>query len=208
MGVSMAAASESNVTQRGQGNAGKSVAKSVAQRPQTAAREIHILWTSKMGQTGSSAGKTPLLQLRALVERVREAPGVQLYDAVEAGVPTDVVKMIAKATGEPASVIMGLAGVSQTTFVRNEAANKPLPDVAGHRIMAYLRLLATLRRMLDESGDPEQMKTFDLEGWFARWVHEKLPELGNKTPADMLRNPEGQRAVQQLLERMRGGLAA
>lgn len=207
MGVNMAATSEPNVTQRGRGNAGKSVAKGVAQRPQPAARKMHVLWTSKMGQT-SSVGKTPLLQLRALVERVREASGVQLYDAVEAGVPTDVVKMIAKATGEPASVIMGLAGVSQTTFVRNEAANKPLPDVAGHRIMAYLRLLATLRRMLDESGDPEQMKTFDLEGWFARWVHEKLPELGNKTPADMLRNPEGQRAVQQVLERMRGGLAA
>ncbi|MQA40556.1 DUF2384 domain-containing protein [Rugamonas sp. FT29W] len=139
---------------------------------------------------------------------MREAPGVQLFDAVEAGVPTDVVKLIAKATGEPASVIMGLAGVSQTTFVRNEAANKPLPDVAGHRIMAYLRLLATLHRMLDESGDPEQMKSFDLEGWFAHWVHESLPELGDKTPADMLRNPEGQRAVEQVLERMRGGLAA
>nr|WP_254441867.1 RES family NAD+ phosphorylase [Duganella vulcania] len=80
--------------------------------------------------------------------------------------------MIAKATGEPASAIMGLAGVSQTTFVRNEAANRPLPDVAGHRIMAYLRLLTTLRGMLEESGAPEQMKTFDLEGWFARWVHD------------------------------------
>lgn len=98
--------------------------------------------------------------------------------------------------------------MSQTTFVRNEAANKPLPDVAGHRIMGYLRLLATLRKMLDESGDPEQMKHFDLEKWFARWVHEELPELGGKAPADMLRNPEGQRAVEQILERMRGGLAA
>ena len=203
----MAATDEIIVAGRSRGSAEKLVAKSVVERPQPAARKIHVLWDKKMGQSGS-AGKTPLLQLRALVERVREAPGVQLYDAVEAGVPTDVVKMIARATGEPASVIMGLAGVSQTTFVRNEAANKPLPDVAGHRIMAYLRLLATLRRMLDESGDPEQMKTFDLEGWFARWVHEKLPELGNKTPADMLRNPEGQRAVEQVLERMRGGLAA
>lgn len=154
------------------------------------------------------AGRTPLGLLRALVVRIHEAPGVQLFDAVEAGVPTDVVKLIAKATGVSVSAIMGLAGVSQTTFVRNEAANKPLPDVAGHRIMGYLRLLATLRNMLDESGDPEQMKHFDLEGWFAHWVNEKLPELGGKTPADMLRNPEGQRALEQVLERMRGGLAA
>ncbi|WP_254504313.1 antitoxin Xre/MbcA/ParS toxin-binding domain-containing protein [Duganella vulcania] len=182
-------------------------AKAATERLPAATHKMHVLWAKQSAPAGD-AGKTPLGQLRALVARVREAPGVQLFDAVEAGVPTDVVKLIARATGEPASVIMGLAGVSQTTFVRNEAANKPLPDVAGHRIMAYLRLLATLRRMLDESGDPEQMKTFDLEGWFAHWVHEKLPELGGKTPADMLRNPEGQRAVEQVLERMRGGLAA
>lgn len=156
----------------------------------------------------SNSGKTSLSQLRALVTRVRDAPGLQLFDVVEAGVPTDVVKLIASATGASTAAIMALAGVSQTTFVRNEAANKPLPDVAGHRIMAYLRLLATLRKMLDESGDPEQMKNFDLEAWFAQWVHEKLPELGGKTPAAMLRNPEGQRAVGQVLERMRGGLAA
>ncbi len=156
----------------------------------------------------ASPGKTSLGQLRALVTRVREASGTQLFDAVEAGVPTEVVKLIAKATGQPASVIMELAGVSQTTFVRNEAANKPLPDVAGHRIMGYLRLLATLRKMLDESGDPEQVKNFDLETWFAHWVHQKLPELKGNTPAEMLRNPEGQRAVEQVLERMRGGLTA
>ena len=203
----MAETSELNVPLRSRRAARKLSAKGLAERTQPAARKMHFLWAKQMGQAGI-AGNTALFQLRALVERVREAPGVQLYDAVEAGVPTDVVKLIAKATGEPASLIMGLAGVSQTTFVRNEAANRPLPDVAGHRIMAYLRLLATLRRMLDESGDPEQMKTFDLEAWFARWVQEKLPELGNKTPADMLRNPEGQRAVEQVLERMRGGLAA
>lgn len=203
----MATTGEVNLPHRSRRAAEKLAAKGVEERTQPAARKMHFLWAKQMGQAGS-VGKTSLFQLRALVERVREAPGVELYDAVEAGVPTDIVKLIAKATGEPASVIMGLAGVSQTTFVRNEAANRPLPDVAGHRIMAYLRLLATLRRMLDESGDPEQMKTFDLEGWFARWVHEKLPELGNKTPADLLRNPEGQRAVEQVLERMRGGLAA
>lgn len=207
MGVSMAAASELDVPRRRRQAAGRLVAKVTTQHIAPASRKTHVLWAKQTSQAGS-IGSSPLLQLRALVARVREAPGVQLFDAVEAGVPTGVVKLIAKASGEAISVIMDLAGVSQTTFVRNEAANRPLPDVAGHRIMAYLRLLATLRRMLDESGDPKQMKTFDLESWFARWVHEKLPELGDKTPADMLRNPEGQRAVEQVLERMRGGLAA
>ncbi|MFD2274585.1 antitoxin Xre/MbcA/ParS toxin-binding domain-containing protein [Undibacterium arcticum] len=98
--------------------------------------------------------------------------------------------------------------MSQTTFIRKEAAKEPLPDAAGHRIMGYLRVVATLRRLLDESGDPGQMKDFDLEGWVAQWMHEELPELGGKTPAEMLRNPEGQRVVEQVLERMRGGLVA
>jgi len=48
----------------------------------------------------------------------------------------------------------------------------------------------------------------NLEAGAAQWMREPLPELGDKTPAEMLRNPEGQRAVEQVLERMRGGLPA
>jgi len=68
--------------------------------------------------------------------------------------------------------------------------------------------MATLRRLLQESGDPAQLAEFDLEAWVAQWMREPLPDLGDKTPAEMLRNPEGQRAVEQVLERMRGGLPA
>src|ERR1017187_3244619 len=117
-----------------------------------------------------------------LVGRVIASPGVTLFNAVEAGVPTYLVNVIAGATGEP------------------------LPDVAGHRVMGFLRVAATLRRLLEESGDPEQLKDFDLEGWVAQWMREQLAELRGKTPAEMLRNPEGQRAIEQVLERMRGGL--
>lgn len=143
-----------------------------------------------------------------LVSRVMASPGVTLFDAVEAGVPTYMVNVIAGATGEAVADVMGIIGVSQTTFRRKEEANEPLPDVAGHRVMGFLRVAATLRRLLEESGDPVLLKNFDLEGWVAQWMREPLPELGGKTPAEMLRNPEGQRAVEQVLERMRGGLPA
>ena len=146
-------------------------------------------------------------ELIDLVNRVSESPGVVLFHAVEAGVPTCVVNMIAGATGEPITAVMDLIGVSQTTFRRKEEAKQRLPDVAGHRVMGYLRVVATLRRLLNESGEPEQLKSFDVEAWVAQWMREALPELGGKTPAEMLRNPEGQRAVEQVLERMRGGLA-
>jgi putative toxin-antitoxin system antitoxin component (TIGR02293 family) len=146
--------------------------------------------------------------LRNLVIRVSESPGTALFDAVEAGVPTYVVNMIAGATEESVSAVLDLLGVPVTTFRRKDEAKESLPDVAGHRVMGYLRMVATLRRLLEESGDPEQMKEFDLESWVAQWMREQLPDLGGKTPAEMLRNPEGQRAVEQVLERMRGGLAA
>ena len=119
-----------------------------------------------------------------------------------------MVNVIAGATGEAVADVMDIVGVSQTTFRRKEEANEPLPDVAGHRVMGFLRVAATLRRLLEESGDPELLKDFDLEAWVAQWMREQLPELGGKTPAEMLRNPEGQRAVEQVLERMRGGLPA
>jgi len=143
-----------------------------------------------------------------LVGRVMASPGVTLFDAVEAGVPTYMVNIIAGATGEAVADVMDIIGVSQTTFRRKEGANEPLPDVAGHRVMGFLRVAATLRRLLEESGDPDLLKDFDLEAWVAQWMREQLPELGGKTPAAMLRNPEGQRAVEQVLERMRGGLPA
>ena len=143
-----------------------------------------------------------------LVERVMSSPSVVLFDAVEAGVPTYLVDVIAGATGQAASSVMDIIGVSATTFRRKEDTHEPLPDVAGHRIMGFLRVAATLRRLLDESGDPAQLQDFDLNAWLAQWMREELPELGGKTPAEMLRNHEGLRAVEQVLERMRGGLPA
>jgi len=88
-----------------------------------------------------------------LVHEVLATPEVDLYNAIEAGVPTYMVDVIAAATGE-------------------------------------------------------QLIRFDMEAWLSQWMRQALPEFGGKSPAEMLRNPEGQRAVEQVLERMRGGLPA
>lgn len=73
---------------------------------------------------------------------------------------------------------------------------------------SFQQTLATLRRLLEESGDPTEVGKLDLEAWVARWMREPRPEFGNKTPAEMSRSPEGQRAIEQALGRMRGGLPA
>jgi hypothetical protein len=72
----------------------------------------------------------------------------------------------------------------------------------------FLRIAATLRRLLDECGDPEALAAFDLEAWLANWMKQQMLEFGGKTPAEMLHKPKGIRAVEQVLELMRGGLSA
>jgi putative toxin-antitoxin system antitoxin component (TIGR02293 family) len=166
-----------------------------------------LFWAIKFKRQTASP-QTWRRALHVLVDRVMASPGVVLYDAVESGVPTYLVDLIAGATGEAVTRVMDVIGVSPSTYRRKDEADEPLPDAAGHRVMGFLRVMATLRRLLAESGDPEQLAQFDLEAWVARWMREPLPELGDKTPAEMLRNPEGQRAIEQVLERMRGGLPA
>lgn len=152
--------------------------------------------------------RNPKLALQSLLSRIRESPPTRLYDAVEQGVPAYMVPLLAGAFGDSAATVMNLIGVSETTFRRKEEADQPLPEVAGHRVMGFLRILATLQHLLEESGDPELMTDFDLESWVSEWIREPLPEFDERTPAQMLRNPEGQRLVEELLGRMRGGLPA
>ena len=96
-------------------------------------------------------------ELSDLVSRVSGSPGIELFNAVEAGVPTRVVNMIAEATGEPVSAVIDLIGVSPTTFRRKEEAKECLPDVAGHRVMAYLRVVATLRKQIGRASCRERV---------------------------------------------------
>jgi putative toxin-antitoxin system antitoxin component (TIGR02293 family) len=146
--------------------------------------------------------------LHTVVVRVMASDDMQLFEAVERGVPTSVVDLIAGATNEPAVWVMDLIGVAPTTFKRKDEAKEPLPEAAGQRVMGLLRVMATLRRALDESGDPVLLAAFDQEAWMAQWLKEPLAELKHKTPAEMLRNSQGQRALAQIIERMRGGLPA
>ena len=166
--------------------------------------EPYLIWDFKR----RDLERRPKDVFHSLLNRVSGYSSAKLYDAVELGVPTYVVILLADALGHKPAWAMDLVGVSESTFRRKDEASEPLPEVAGHRAMGFLRIVATLKRLLQESGDPESMASFDLEAWVSDWVQEPLPEFGGKTPADMLRNPEGQRAVEELLERMRGGVAA
>jgi len=147
-------------------------------------------------------------QWNRLVGQFEASDPLTLYHAVEEGVPAGTVLLISKAFGEPALQVLDILGLPETTYRRKAEAGEALPEAAAHRTVALMRVVARLRQLLAESGDPAQARDFDLEAWVSAWVKEPLPELGGATPAALLRNPDGQRVIDALLERMRGGLPA
>jgi putative toxin-antitoxin system antitoxin component (TIGR02293 family) len=158
-------------------------------RPRALAVEVACFW----GVKKRDVERKPKIALQALLGRLKESQPIRLFEAIEQGAPTSTVLLLAGAFGHTAASGLKMIGVSESTFRRNEEANEPLPEVAGHRIVAILCIL---------------MAGFDLEGWAGEWIRDPLPQLGGKTPAELMRNPEGQRAVEELLGRMRGGLPA
>ncbi len=182
--------------------------RDVACRVSGGSSDAASFWAAARGRRGESINAASRQTFAGLVARVFRSPNIVVFEAVEEGVPTYLVELIAAVMQQPASVVMNIIGVSPTTFRRKEKANEPLPDLAGHRVMGFLRIAATLRRLIDDSGDQEAASSFDLDAWLARWLRQPLPALAGRRPVEMLRNPERIRAVEQVLERMYGGLAA
>lgn len=69
-------------------------------------------------------------------------------------------------------------------------------------------LLAKVRALLRDSGDPTLSRRFDLDAWADEWILVPMIELNGKTPAQVLRFANGWATVERLLERMRGGVCA
>ena len=65
-------------------------------------------------------------------------------------------------------------------------------------------LVAMVLRILGASSS--EMSSGDLERWTEAWMHAPNAQLRDKTPADVLREPNGAERIQALLEAVRGGL--
>ena len=174
-------------------------------RCRAAAPSIGFWTRARRGHMSPAASRAALFDL---IVRVQRSPSIVLYEAVEEGVPTYLVDLIARVTRMQPSRVIEMLGLSPTTLRRKELANKPLPDLVGHRIMGLLRIAATLRRMLGQDREPALEATFDFESWLGDWLLRARPELSGRTPAHLLHNPEGLRVLEQVVERMSGGLPA
>lgn len=63
-------------------------------------------------------------------------------------------------------------------------------------------LLALVRQMVEESGNPEG---FDARAWLADWMQRPVPALGGRTPLSFMESEEGRALVTNILGRMQSG---
>jgi len=96
--------------------------------------------------------------------------------------------------------------------VRQFPRNAPLVMVGGRvkkpslrRPASTARVLAKVRRMLDESGDAARAARFDVERWVEVWMRTRQPALSGRTPAEMIQLHDGWDQVEALLDQMRDG---
>jgi len=91
------------------------------------------------------------------------------------------------------------------TMNRRVKGNDLLKSVEGERVLCVARLVARVRNIVDESGNP---LGFDATGWMSRWLNEPLPALGGVCPVDLLDTMEGQALVSNAIAQIQSGAYA
>jgi hypothetical protein len=84
--------------------------------------------------------------LRGLVARMARATPLEVYEAIEAGVPARLVDLVASATGVPRAEVARLLDVSPRTVSLRSRGRAPLPESVGHRLAGLLRVMGVVQR--------------------------------------------------------------
>lgn len=67
------------------------------------------------------------------------------------------------------------------------------------------KIIAKVRRILEESGNPTAMSASDVERWVDVWMQTHQPALQGKTPTEVMQLLDGWDRVESLLEQLRDG---
>lgn len=99
---------------------------------------------------------------------------------------------------------------SGMTFTRSYGMKSNLARCphARSRDRVRARVVARVRELLSVSGCNEGAHAFDLDAWVDEWMQLPMLELHGESPARVARHSGGWAHVEQLLERMTGGLCA
>ena len=72
----------------------------------------------------------------------------------------------------------------------------------GSRALGIASLIAKVRTMVEESGEPEG---FEAAKWVARWLDRPLPALGGQRPDELMDTPDGRALVSHIVDCMQSG---
>lgn len=166
--------------------------------------------TFARAEAASGAGAVAAIRrsLDKLLTVYGSVPWQTSYTVFREGIDPSLVACIADAANRSRQQLFSHLDIPATTLKRKKAEGGALPEAQSYRVLGFLTIAARLHRMLQESGDPEALKSFDLFGWLVDWMNEPNPSLGDVTPFAALRSPTGLQEVESLLERMRTGVAA
>ncbi|QWT21958.1 MbcA/ParS/Xre antitoxin family protein [Bacillus sp. NP157] len=127
---------------------------------------------------------------------------------VRDGLSTAFVKQMATDLMIDQSVLTDSMGIARSTFTRKARKQEVLSSGESAVVLGLARIVGEIERILTESGDPEQLKTFDLTEWVGAWLREPVAALGGLPPLAYMDNPYGQETVLQLVGQMQSGAFA
>lgn len=146
-----------------------------------------------------------VLSGRRDLAEVERAPSLDRIEMVRAGVPATVLAFLAKRLDVSLEWIYETTGVARSTGDRKRRRGERLNQDQSERVMGLIRLIGEVRRIVDESGDPEG---FDAAHWVAEWLEAPLGALGGRRPADLMDTADGRILVTSLVRQMQAGTYA
>lgn len=130
------------------------------------------------------------------------APAADRIHAIEAGVPSQFLAVLAEDMDVPQNTLYGWAGIAPATAKRKLGARKPLSPGEGERAVGIAQLLGQVQALVQASGN---QGAFDARKWTARWLGQPNPALGGQTPGRYMNTAEGRAIVSDLIALGAGG---
>lgn len=127
---------------------------------------------------------------------------------VRSGLSPAFVKKMARDLAVDQSVLTDSMGIARSTFTRKAKNHEALSTGESAVALGLAHVVGEIGRVLDESGDPDQLRDFDVAQWVGIWLREPVAALGGHTPLDFMDNSYGLETVLQLVRQMQSGAFA
>jgi putative toxin-antitoxin system antitoxin component (TIGR02293 family) len=131
-----------------------------------------------------------------------QADVAEAWRLIENGIPAEWIGRLAANLSMPEDRVQDMLGLSASVTRRKAGQRGRLPASESSRVLGVYCLIATVDRMVQESGNSDG---FNPATWLADWINHPVPTLGDRLPAELLGTREGQQLVWSLLRKMQSG---